>query len=167
MNQEELYRQLQEKQWRRPPNVEEAQEVRAFLAADPRHGQDWEEEVNLTRLLNGLSDVELSSNFTARTVQAAELKLAADRRRNSRWRQWWERRWRLLPRLAFAAFLLTASLVIYRETQSNRREQLVEGISTIAQVAAIPGPETLQDFDAIRALSPAPGADVELLRLLQ
>jgi hypothetical protein len=34
-------------------------------------------------------------------------------------------------------------------------------------VAAVPGPDALRDFDAIRALDTSPAADEELLRLMQ
>jgi len=167
MNNDELYRQLREKQWRRPPTAEEAAEARARLEGHPELEADWEAETALTQLLSGLPDVEVSSNFTARTVQAAERKLAADRRRNQGWRKWWRLHWRIVPRLAFAAFLVSAGLIVYDQVQSQQRQRLVEGLSTVAQLAAVPGPESLEDFEAIRALTPTPGADVELLRLLQ
>lgn len=167
MNNEELYEQLRQEQWRRRPTPGEAAKARALTGDDPERQADWEAETALTELLTGMPDVEISNNFTARTVQAAERKRTSDRRRHEGWRRWWELRWRIVPRVAFTAFMVSAGLVIYREVQSQQREQLVEGLSTVAQVAAVPGPDSLSDFDAIRALSPAPGADVELLRMLQ
>jgi len=45
---------------------------------DPERQADWEAETALTELLTGLPDVEISNNFTARTVQAAERKRTSD-----------------------------------------------------------------------------------------
>jgi hypothetical protein len=74
-----------------------------------------------------------------------------------------------LPRVAFALFVGATALFSYHQIQNARETRLVEGIGIISDVAAVPGPEILKDYEAIQALKPAfgPGADEELLALLQ
>lgn len=167
MKDNQRYNELREQQWRRPLTPAEEAELRSHARAAGNSPPDWESDAALTRLLSALPDVPVSSNFTALAVQAAVRNSRSDRRRQGLVQRLWEQRWRILPRTAFAAVLLSAGLIVYTHTQNEQRKLLIEGISTVAQVAAIPGPELLQDYEAIRALNPTPAADDELLRLLQ
>src|SRR6185436_15646732 len=75
--------------------------VEAFLAAHPELRGVWEEERALSRGLNAMPDAPVSSNFTARVLQAIDLDEAATRRESER--RWW-RSWSLhkIPRLTWA-----------------------------------------------------------------
>jgi hypothetical protein len=51
--------------------------------------------------------------------------------------------------------------------EQAERVRLIESVSAVSEVAAVPSPEILRDFEAIQALNRPPGPDVELLTLLQ
>ena len=66
-----------------------------------------------------------------------------------------------------ASILLAATLFSYERAQAQRREKLARSLAAVSEVASLPSPEILKDFDAIRALNRTPPADEELLALLQ
>jgi len=105
-------------------------------------------------------------NFTARVLQAVEREAAAElRRRQGSWRAWLWRRW--LPRAAFAAAVVGAGLVAYRQVQAAHQRKLAESVAVVSGVAAVPSPDVLKDFDAIQALQPTARPDEQLLAVLQ
>jgi len=57
--------------------------------------------------------------------------------------------------------MVSAGLVIYREGRVSNGNSSWKGFSTVARLPRYP-PRLAKRFHAIRALSPAPGADVEL-----
>jgi len=58
-------------------------------------------------------------------------------------------------------------LLSYREAWAIHRAKLVQSVKVVSRVSTLPSPAILADFDAIQQLSPAPGADEQLLSLLQ
>ena len=46
-------------------------------------------------------------------------------------------------------------------------KKLLESLTTLSQIPAVPGPEVLKDFDTIAALGSTPPADEELLKVMQ
>jgi hypothetical protein len=168
------YLELLETSWRRPLTEAESARLQALLAADPAAAADWRAHEALGRLLRRLPEPALSSNFTAQVLRAVEAK--ASQERGWAWSAWY-RRWAgsLWPRLAWAAalaLLATATLQGYRRLD---RTWLVRDLAKLPAVTALPSPEVLRDFDAIRQLSlVAPPAkdtaaisDDDLLKALQ
>ena len=74
------FNQLLDTALRRKLTAEEEARVQACLARDPRARAVWEEEMALSRLLKGLPDAPLASNFTAQVLQAVERDLRRHRR---------------------------------------------------------------------------------------
>ena len=162
MNNDPIYNRLRELKWRRElAGVEEA-ELRAWLQAHPEARTDWEAEAGLAAALDCLPDAPVPSNFTARVLQAVEREAAVEPRRSLGWLR---RRW--LPRAAFATSVAMAGLVSYLLIQNAERKKLAESVATVANVSSLPGPDILQDYDAIRASNPATTPDEQLLVLLK
>ena len=157
--------QLRELNWRRPLNPEEQAQLQVWLEADSEKRADWEVEARLTEGLSQLTDAPLASNFTARVLKAIEREEAADARRRRRARVAWWLRW--LPRAAFAALIGTGGFFAAQQLYLARvRADIRTSVEVVSSVPSMPGPEILEDFDAIRALSSSE-ADEKLLTLLQ
>jgi ferric-dicitrate binding protein FerR (iron transport regulator) len=161
------YHPLRELSWRRKLTAAEAAELQAWLAAHPETRADWEAEAGLNEALGRLAGAPVPSNFTARVLQAVERDAAAElRRRKQSWQVW--RRWRWLPKAAFAAVVLSAGLISYEQAaKAARPAEYGQSVAVVADVSSLPGPDVLKDFDAIRALKPTPSADEELLVALK
>ncbi len=168
MKNEPLPSRFRELSWRRKLSPAEAEELRAWLAAHPEAQTDWDAEAGLTEALDRLPKVPVASNFTARVLQAVEREDGLRSRSRQpgghlafRWTKW-------LPRAAFVAVVLIAGLLgvqalrAYQRTAEYRRS-----VTAVSEVASLPSPEILQDFEAIRALDQAPAPDEELLKALQ
>src|ERR1041385_6395369 len=94
------YMSLREAAWRRPLTPDEKARLQSYLLVHAEAQHDWDQETALNQVLLTLLDAPLSSNFTARVVQAVDLdELQAARQRSAGWlvrlRQW-------LPRFAVA-----------------------------------------------------------------
>ena len=167
MTNDPLYQQMREKSWRRKLNPEEDARLSEWLATHPEAQLDWESEMALNEVLTRLPHVPVASNFTARVVAAAQREADANlaRRAAHGARAYWWRRW--LPKAAVAAAVLMAGLLSYNHLQSVRRAEYAQGLAKLSEVASLPSPEALNDFDAIAAMSSAPTADEELLKLMQ
>jgi anti-sigma factor RsiW len=146
---------------------EEESRLEACLAADPEARAHWEEDRGLSRALQSLPDVPLSSNFTARVLQTLELEERSERRR-FRLRVPW-------PRLSWglAAGLLACAGIFY-EYRVIKGGQFAEAVKDVSrELAALPAPEALEDFDAINHMrqaavhSVAVTADDDLLKAFQ
>jgi anti-sigma factor RsiW len=162
---ESRYQELRETGWRRKLTATEEAELRAWLATHPELKADWEAEAGLSGALRSLPESPVSSNFTARVLQAVEREIAArQRRRKSSWRWLWHP---LLTKTAVAVTAFCLGLFMYQELAGARRTQLVQSVATLSEVASLPGPEILQDFEVIRQLNSTPPPDNELLALLQ
>lgn len=174
MNQQSLYQQLLERSWRQPLTTPEQAELRAWLEAHPECRADWEMETALNQALRCLPEPPVSSNFTARVLQAARREAAAAPGRGRRGPAWWvallRDRWlpvRWLPGTALAAVLVVAALFSYHRFNFNRHQAMAQSLAAVAEISSLPSPAILKDFDAILALDDAPQADEELLALFQ
>lgn len=158
------YERLRETSWRRKLSPEEEGELQAWLAQHPERSGDFEAELELTDALARLTNAPVPSNFTARVLREAERQKGTPSTTTSRL---WQLPLRWLPRAAVAAVILAAGLFSYEHVQDNRRKERADSVREIIEITSVPGPEILQDFDAIQAMSQAPTADVELLKALQ
>ena len=120
-----------------------------------------DEPQDLRKLLARLLDAPVSSNFTARVMQAVEREeLQAARTRGWRWN--WHA---LLPRAAVAAVMLVlAGFTFHQYEISSQRATLIKTVALLAQ-AQPPSMEALNNFDAIQRMSQPAHADEGLLAL--
>ena len=156
---------LRETLWRRSLTAEEQAQLatQANLTAVARN--DLVLESALTRALEKLPAPPVSSNFTARVLQQVEREEAGSAREAARRRSWFSRSW--LPRLAFATVLFSVGLISAHELVKVREAQITRSLVAVSQVRAVPSPDALLNFDAVRALAPSPAPDEQLLTLLQ
>jgi anti-sigma factor RsiW len=162
------YNELREASWRRELSPAEQARVQAFLAANPQGQADWEEDLALTRQLQGLPDAALSSNFTSLVLQAAEAEATS---RNPpaglpSWGQGWLSR--LLPRMALGLIMVALGLTGFFGYQRHTRKQIAGGWKAVELVANVPDPQVFEDFDAIRKLQPVSfSSDEDLVTALR
>ncbi len=153
--------------WRRKLTPAERAELGAWLAAHPEAQADWEAEAALTEALARLPDVAVPSNFTTLVLDAAGRETAAAwPRRRLQWLAW-PRRLPWLPKLAFAVVILGGSVLSYHQVLAFQRAQLARSLVTISDVATLPSPLILTNFEAIQVMNRTPPADLELLELLR
>ncbi len=159
------YKTLLEKRWRQRLTPAEEASVRAWLAQHPESKAHWELESQLSEALEKLPDAPVSSNFTARVLQAVQREEEAPKR-SANARPWFIRI--LLPRAAVAMVVLGMA-VLYHEhsTATAKRAELVQGVKVVAGGPSLPGPEIFQDFDSIPQMPPAAGPDQELIALMK
>jgi anti-sigma factor RsiW len=142
--------------------------MQAHLAVHPEEQAEWEEDLALTRCLQELPDVPVSSNFTSLVLRAVDAQTATEGRpapAQSRVKGWLRG---LAPRVAFAALAVALAIVGLFEYENHTRKQFVDGMERFVQVANLPSPEVFQDFDAIQRLQPvAFSSDDELLAALR
>lgn len=142
---------------------EEEARLESLLAAHPEFRAAWEEDRALGRALQSLPDVPLSSNFTARVLQAVD-RDAAREARAPRSRSWFRI---LLPRLSWTAAAVLLVFFGVQEYRAVQRLELAKDVS-LMEMARLPGADVLQDFDAISRLQQiAATSDEELLQALQ
>ncbi len=166
MTNDPIYDHWRELSWRRELTGPEQAELRAWLAAHAEAQADWDAEAGLNAALGRLPDKPVPSNFTARVLQAVEREAAAERRRPGwTWRVWPRLRW--LPKAALTATVVCAGVVSCLVVQDVQRKKLAESVAAVAAVSALPDPEILKDFDAIRASNPSPLPDEQLLAALR
>jgi hypothetical protein len=166
MTDESRYNELREFNWRRELTSEEELELRRWLAAHPKHKSDWETELALTRALDRIPDVAIASNFTSRVLQAVKGGKPAVKRSLGSFSLRIPR-FSWLPRIAFAGLFVLSAFVASQQVRKSERARMVESVAVVADVASLPTPEILRDFEVIRVLDQAPAADEELLRLLK
>lgn len=116
----------------------------------------------LRKLLSRLPDAPVSSNFTARVMQAIEREeLQTARLRGWRWN--WHA---LLPRVAVAAVMVVAAgFTFYQHELYNRRAEIATSVVLVARAQPLPSVDALQNFDAIQRMSQPAHADEGLLAL--
>jgi negative regulator of sigma E activity len=121
-----------------------------------------DEPQELRELLSQLTDAPVSSNFTARVMQAVEREeLQAARTRGWHW-NWLS----LLPRASVAAtVVIAAGLALYQHEIYNQRAELAKNVVLVANAQPLPSVDALQNFDAIQRMSQPAHADEELLAL--
>jgi negative regulator of sigma E activity len=124
---------------------------------------DLELQARLNQALARLPDAPVSSNFTARLMQAVELE---ESRLSRRWGFGWN--WHaLLPRIAVtAAVVLFAGLTVRQHELAARRTAFARNVALVAGAQPLPSVDALKNFDAIQRMS-QPRADEELLALMQ
>ena len=162
---EALLKELQEASWRRPLAPAEQARVSDYLAAYPEAQAPWELDLALTEHLRALSPAPLSSNFTARVLQAVELELESQERARARpWR--WRGLWRgWVPRFAVASLLLVLGMGGFYQQQAFSRAHTARDVALVTELIAVAGPDRLQDYEVIRAMPP--DTDDDLLAALQ
>jgi anti-sigma factor RsiW len=162
---------------RRRLTASETARLHAHLEHDPRAREFWETETALSRVLAGLPDAPLPSNFTARVLQAVDRETAA-RGQSPRYLRWLLQL-RPVHRAAWACGILLFASLSYHQFHSVSRARMAaslasvtSGVESAAVVAQLPPAELWQDFDSISRLpEPRTGravaADEELLAALK
>ncbi len=168
MNSAEL-KQLIETAQRRVLSAEEQGRLDELLEAEPTAWPERNEELALTRLLAGLPDAPLASNFSARVMQAIDLA-EAQAARAAPGGAWWPRRWS--GRLAWATAAIALTGLSGWQYQNWQRIETARSIQVVTEVAAVPSVDVLKDFDAIQSFASVPptldvAGDLELLNALQ
>lgn len=150
------YQQLLESSRRGRLTAEEESELERCFQADPDLRQDWELEQLLSNKLRGLADSALSSNFTARVLDA----VAREAGRTTETQNTPARRSRLFPSflegfwvrtslVALSLFLI--GLLGIQTYKEYYRVMVAESIATVATVTALP---TLSTTNAPSVSSP-------------
>jgi hypothetical protein len=163
---DEHYQKIKEAAWRRGLNGDEEAALQQFLAAHPDARQSWEEEAALNRLLQRWPTPPVSSNFTARVMQAVRNTPA---RRN--WSDWfvlsdWLPEGRI-SRVAMCSLMLCVGLFSFRESQMIYRAKMARDLAGVSRLATLPRMEWLKDFDTINGMNQTKVADDELLAALK
>jgi anti-sigma factor RsiW len=153
--------------WRRKLNADEEARLRSWLTADPDAPAKFESEAALNEALDSLPNAPVASNFTARVLQAAELQKSRLEQVSGSNRIFLSRLLRWLPRTAMAALTIAVALLSYQHFREAHRVQMARDAVVVSEVAPLSNPTALEDFEVIRALSQAPVADEELIKLLQ
>jgi len=153
--------------WRRRLNASEQARLRSWLATDPDGQARYESEAALNEALDSLPNAPVASNFTARVLQAVELEKSRAERSLPSKRISLSRLSRWLPKTAMAALTLVVALFSYQHFRAAHRVQMARDAVVVSEVASLPNPSVLEDYEVIRAMSQTPAADEELLKLLQ
>lgn len=161
MNRSE-YQELLEAARCRRLTAEEDARLQTYLATNSQAQREWEEEQALDQMLGQLNDVPVSTNFTARVLEAVrrENSSAPAPSRGA----WLENLVSFFHayRIATATAILAIGLVMVQQYRHRERARVVESLANLPNVAA------LQDFDAIARLGQVRGsADEDLLAALQ
>ena len=136
-----------------------------WFALQPAQRGACEEDLALNQLLRNLPDAPLSSNFTARVLQATRASAGRPGYSTPFWRQFFGR-W--MPKAAMAGVFLGAGLLAYQQHQVSERRQLAQGLVQMSELANETSVELLENFDAIQRLNQVPhDADRELIAVLQ
>jgi hypothetical protein len=153
------YQNLLEASWRRPLTPVEQDQLRNFLAAHPQCQATWDQDAALNRLLQRLPTAAVSTNFTARVLEAAQ-RLPA-------WSAW---RWRLplipwvsarwLPRAVLAAAMICCGLFSFHEYQVLGLSQIARALPNVSPLAARMPIDWLQNFPTINRLNKVKVADM-------
>lgn len=165
---DEQFQRIKETSWKRPLTPEEQAALRAFLAAHPGSRESWEQEAALNQLLTRLPNAPVSSNFTARLMQAVQEEKP---RRRALWLDWFNpSQW--LPdgmagRLALCSTMVCLGVISFNESQTMHRAKVARELANVTRVAALPRVEWLKDFDTINGISQVRVADDELLSALK
>ncbi len=157
------YEKLREVGWRGSLSAAEGERLRRALGSQPELQAHWDEEVALNRLLSRTRSPQVSSNFTARVMQAARTSPVprADWSERMAPFKWLSRNW--LPRVALGFAMVCCGVISFREYQAVHRARMVH---ELANVGGVPM-EWLKDFDTINRLNKVSVADDDLLAALR
>lgn len=152
--------------WRRKLTPAETAELREYLATHPEVAGEWEAELALNQVLDHLPEApRVSSNFTARVMEAVRLEAAAQARAKTPQGFGWQTISRWLPRTAVACLIVTACLFAYHEHEQTARLTLAHDV---VRLTAAVSPDMMEDFEAIRRMGDTPvSADTDIIRLMQ
>lgn len=166
MTDDPLENPMRELTWRRKLTPSEEAQLSQWLATHPEAQTEQESDAALNEALDLLPDAPLSSNFTARVLQAATSEPSPSRPRAPIWATLFQSlRW--LPRMALVALTLGLAVISYEHFREAHRVRMARDAAVVSEVISLPGPKGLEDFEVIRASNRAPAADEELLSLLQ
>jgi hypothetical protein len=157
------YQKLKETGWHRPLSAAEEECLHQALASKPELQAHWDEEVALNRLLGRTPAPRVSSNFTARVMQAARTsppKRVGWSERLAPF-QWLSRNW--LPRVALGLAMVCCGVISFREYKAVHRARMVHEWASVGGVPM----EWLKNFDTINRLSKVSVADDDLLAALR
>lgn len=167
MKDERNHERWREAGWRRNPSPAEQAALRDWLAGHPEDRAEALAEEALTRALDRLRDAPMPSNFTARVLQAAQVEAAqAARGRRAPWAGW-GLRFPWVPKSAVVVILVGASVLSYHQVLAFQRAQIARSLVAISDVASLPSPQILTNFEVIRVIERTPAPDLELLQLLK
>jgi anti-sigma factor RsiW len=160
------YQKLKEASWRRPLTAAERARLREWLSAHPEALESWEEEAALNGLLRRWPGAAVSTNFTARVLQAAQrLPAKPAWRRRLEMFPWLPAGW--VPRAALAAAMVCSGLLSFHEYEALRRTREAQAVASVSRLAALPSIDWLENFDTINRLNKVKVADDDLLTVLQ
>jgi hypothetical protein len=160
------YQKLKEAGWRRPLTAAERARMRELLAAHPEWQESWEQEAALSGLLRRLPSAAVSTNFTARVVQAAQrLPAKPAWRRRLEMFPWLPASW--VPRVALAAAMVCCALFTCHEYEALRRARVAREVADASRLAGLPSIEWLKNFDTIDRMNKVKVADDDLLTVLE
>jgi anti-sigma-K factor RskA len=148
-----------------------------LLTQDSAFQALWQEELGLNRALGKLPNAVLSSNFTARVIQAAR---AQDRvEPQGSWKSLWAG-WLWSRGLATAAVALGVGILGVNYHRAHQRQELAAELKQLTPLASVLAEHTpdnrgddvelLKNFDVIQSLAYVPGkteVDTELLAALE
>jgi hypothetical protein len=163
---DEEYQRLKETAWRRALSPAEEAALQEYLAAHAEAREAWTEEAALNRVLQRWLAPPVSSNFTARVLQAVQQN--PKRHALSDWfapSQWFPegRAWRV----AMCCTMACVGVLSFHETQTFHRARLAREMAGVSALAAVPRMDWLKDFDTINKMSKVKVADDDLLAALQ
>jgi hypothetical protein len=165
MNEAE-YQKLKETGWRRPLTAVERSRLRELLAANPGWQASWDEEAALSGLMRRMPAAAISSNFTARVVQAAlRVPPKPAWRRRLEMFPWLPEGW--VPRVALGAAMVCSGLLSFHQYETMRRAHLSREVASVSRLAGLPSVDWLENFDTINRLNKVRVADDDLLTVLQ
>lgn len=164
--QDENFQKIKEAGWRRALDRDEDAALQKFLAAHPEAKAAWREEAALNQLLQRLPATPVSSNFTARLMQAVQ---TAPPRRT--WRDWFapaewlpaNRSWRV----AMCSMIVASGLFSFHEYQVLYQIRMARQLASVSRMATLPPVDWLKDFDTINQINQVKVADDDLLAALQ
>jgi hypothetical protein len=160
------YQNLTEASWRRPLSAAERARLREILAAHPEWQESWQEDAALNGLLRRLPGAAVSTNFTARVVQAARRVPAKPSwRRRLEFFPWLSAGW--MPRAALGVAMVCCGLLSFQQYQAMRRTQEARAVASVSRLAGLPSIDWLENYDTISRLDKVKVADDDLLTVLQ
>ena len=164
MNESDISR-LREILWRRPLNPTERTALQRWLREHPGGRADWEAELALAGCLDQLSPAPVSSNFTARVLEAVDRESTGPAPGSPVRPVWLNLPF--LARAGAALLLMTAlGLFLGHRQRMEGRAELARCVAVAVEAARVPGVEALTDFETIQRLGHATPVDEELFLTL-
>jgi anti-sigma factor RsiW len=163
MKPDPVHQKIRDIAWRRRLTPAEQAELQAWLVTHPEAQAEVELDAVLDAALASRATPSVSSNFTARVMQAIEAETKREIRPAVQAKPWWHR---LVPRVAVAALIIAICGLVYRQNLIAKQNELARAAKEIAVAQALSSATVIQDFEVIRSLTPATMvADENLLAL--